>query len=62
LSCYVLICFADMNPKAFPAISSGIFGYPYGAAACVAGATVRAWLEVDANRAAVCPAISFGHL
>jgi O-acetyl-ADP-ribose deacetylase (regulator of RNase III) len=35
---------------AFPAISTGIFGYPLAAATAVAVATVKAWQEADPGR------------
>jgi len=48
--------------QAFCAISSGVFGYPYGAAARVAVMTVRQWLEDPSNAAAVCVLESFDYI
>jgi hypothetical protein len=38
---------------AFPCISTGVYGYPQGRAALLALTTVRAWLDVPSNAAAI---------
>ena len=38
---------AGLETVAFPSISTGVYGYPKDAAARVAHATIRAWLEVN---------------
>jgi O-acetyl-ADP-ribose deacetylase (regulator of RNase III) len=52
-ACLDAIKAAGVRSIAFCGISTGVFGYPKRAAAVVAVATVRAWLAVDENAAAV---------